>query len=44
MPPKSNKKDKQKPRHENKHSEGEEMSDTMSIGMTEDSEEEDGET
>lgn len=44
MPPKSNKKDKQKPRHEDKHSEGEEMSDAMSL-MEEDSEEEDaGET
>ena len=46
MPPKSNKKDKQKPRHEDTscHFEGEEMSDAMSLVMVGDGEEEDGET
>lgn len=44
MPWKSNKKDKQKPQQEDKHSEGEEMSDAMSL-MEEDVEDEDaGET
>lgn len=43
MPPKGNKKDKQKSRHEDKHSEGEEMSKAMSL-MVEDVEGEDGET
>lgn len=42
MPLKSNKKDKSRPRHEDKHSEGEEMCDAMAP-MAEDGEEEDGE-
>ena len=43
MPPKSNKKDKQKPRQEEKHPEGEEMCDAMSL-VEDDIEGEDGET